>query len=67
LQLTNRTRDVALFDPVIDSKLRVCDLKKLKVRDVTHGDIVATRAIIMQQKNHSPVQFEISESTTILN
>ena len=63
LQLSNRVRDLALFDLAIDSKLRACDLTKLKVRDVAHGSIISSRAIIMQQKTHSPVQFEITEPT----
>lgn len=50
LQLANCTRNLALFDLSIDSKLRACDLVKLRVRDVCHGDRVATDAIIMQHK-----------------
>ena len=34
LQLAERTRDLALFDLAIDSKLRACDLTKLRVCDV---------------------------------
>ena len=34
LQIFGRTRELALFDLGIDSKLRACDLLKLKVRDV---------------------------------
>jgi integrase len=63
LQLFRRARDLALFDLGIDSKLRACDLVRLKVRDVCHGDRVAARAIVMQQKTSRPVQFEITEST----
>ena len=63
LQLSNRVRDLALFDLAIDSKLRACDLTKLRVRDVAHGSLISTRAIIMQQKTHNPVQFEITEPT----
>jgi integrase len=63
LQLTHRIRDLALFNLAIDSKLRACDLVKLKVRDVTHGGHVASRAIIMQQKTKRPVQFEITDQT----
>ena len=63
LQIANRTRDLALFDLAIDSKLRACDLVKLRVRDVYHGDRVAARCIVMQQKTQRPVQFEITEST----
>ena len=63
LELANRKRELALFNLAIDSKLRSCDLVKLRVRDVCHGDRVAPRAIIMQQKTQRPVQFEITEQT----
>jgi len=41
LQIASRIRDLALFDLAIDSKLRACDLVKLRVRDVTHGERVS--------------------------
>jgi len=63
LQIANRIRDLALFDLAIDSKLRACDLVKLRVRDVCNGDRVGARAIVMQQKTRRPVQFEITEQT----
>lgn len=63
LQLAARVRDLALFDLAIDSKLRACDLTKLRLRDVAHGDHVSPRAIVMQQKTQRPVQFEITEQT----
>jgi integrase len=63
LQISNRVRDLALFNLAIDSKLRACDLVKLRVRDVSHGGRVSARAIVMQQKTHRPVQFEITEVT----
>ena len=63
LQLAKKTRDLALFNLAIDSKLRSCDLVKLRVMDVTHGGAVQARAIVMQQKTHKPVQFEITEQT----
>jgi hypothetical protein len=50
LQMASRVRELALFDLGIDSKLRGCDLVELRVRDVCHGDQVALRAIVMQQK-----------------
>ncbi|MBL0949136.1 MAG: integrase, partial [Pseudomonas sp.] len=34
LQIAEKVRDLALFDLAIDSKLRACDLTKLRVRDV---------------------------------
>jgi site-specific recombinase XerC len=63
LQLSERLRDFALFDVAIDSKLKACDLVKLRVRDVSHGERIAARAIVMQQKTQRPVQFEITEQT----
>jgi integrase len=63
LQLTHRIRELALFNLGLDSKLRACDLVKLRVRDVSHGNRVAARATVMQQKTSTPVQFEITQGT----
>jgi integrase len=63
LQLAERLRELALFNLAVDSKLRSCDLVKLRVRDVSRGSDVASRAIVMQQKTQRPVQFEITEQT----
>ena len=63
LQVFSRMRELALFDLGIDSKLRACDLLKLKVRDLCHGERIGARAIVVQQKTSRPVQFEITEST----
>lgn len=63
LQIAEETRDLALFNLAIDSKLRACDLTKLRVRDVAHGELVLSLAIVMQQKTQRPVQFEITEQT----
>lgn len=63
LQLANRIRELALFNLAIDSKLRGCDLVELRVRDIAHGNQIASRAIVMQHKAHRPVQFEITEQT----
>jgi integrase len=63
LRLAEKTRDLALFNLAIDSKLRACDLTKLRVRDIAHGEHISSRAIVMQQKTQRPVQFEITEQT----
>jgi integrase len=63
LQLANRTRELALFNLAIDSKLRGCDLVGLRVHDVVQGTRVAPRAMVMQKKTQRPVQFEITEQT----
>jgi site-specific recombinase XerC len=62
-QMENRGREMALFNLGIDSKLRGCDLVGLKVRDICHGDQVASRAMVMQHKTQRPVQFEITPAT----
>lgn len=58
LDRERRTRDRALFDLAIDSKLRGCDLVKIRIRDVVAGPEIRTRAIVIQQKTGRPVQFE---------
>ena len=63
LQLEHRTRELALFNLAIDSKLRGCYLVALRVHDVVQGRAVAPRAIVMQKKTQRPVQFEITEQT----
>jgi integrase len=63
LQIARRIRDLALFNLAIDSKLRACDLVRLRVRDLCHGDRIAPRAMVMQQKTQRAVQFEITEPT----
>jgi len=60
LQIDEKLRDLA-----IDSKLRGCDLVKLRVSDVTHGGRVQSRAQIVQQKTGRPVQFEITDQSRL--
>ena len=63
LQHEGRTRDLALFNTAIDSKLRGCDLVRLRVADVYLGDGVRVRTTIIQQKTSRPVPFELTETT----
>ena len=63
LQDSQRFRELALFNLAIDSKLRGCDLVRLKVNDVVQGAQVLSRAIVVQRKTGQPVQFEITEQT----
>lgn len=60
LDREGRVRDRALFDLAIDSKLRGCDLVKIKIGDLVSGTDVRTRAIVIQQKTGKPVQFELT-------
>jgi integrase len=63
LQLERRRRDLALFNLAIDSKLRGCDLVRLRASDVCVGGRVQDRATVIQRKTGRPVQFEITEQT----
>ena len=63
LQIAGRTRDVAMFNLAIDSKLRGCDVVGLRVEDVApHGHAV-DRATVRQKKTGQPVRFEMTEQT----
>lgn len=63
LDRERRLRDRAMFDLAIDSKLRGCDVVKVKIRDLASGGRVRSRAIVIQQKTGWPVQFELLEPT----
>jgi len=63
LQRERRTRDLALFDFAIDSKLRGCDLVRLRIGQLTVNAAARQRATIVQQKTKKPVQFELTEQT----
>ena len=63
LQNAHHVRDLAMFNLAIDSKLRGCDLVNLRVRDITHGNQILARAMIVQRKTQRPVQFELTEPT----
>lgn len=63
LQLAKRTRDLALFNLAIDSKLRGCDLVRLRVCDVAHGGHVVARTTVVQRKTRKPVRFELTDQT----
>lgn len=63
LELAENHRDLALFNLAIDSKLRGCDLVKMKVVDVMASGQIKERASVLQSKTQKPVRFEISEGT----
>ncbi|WOH49417.1 tyrosine-type recombinase/integrase [Bradyrhizobium sp. sBnM-33] len=63
LQIEARTRDLALFNLAIDSKLRGCDVVAIRVEDVAASGYTADRAIVRQKKTGRPVRFELSEQT----
>jgi integrase len=69
LDREQRLRDRALFDLAIDSKLRGCDLVRIRIGDLVNGGRVRSRALMIQQKTNRPVQFELLEParSTILD
>ena len=56
-------RDRALFDLAIDSKLRGCDLVKIKIGTHVAGPAIRSRSMVIQKKTGRPVQFEIIADT----
>jgi integrase len=69
LELERKLRDRALFDLAIDSKLRGCDLLKVRISDLVSGGRVRVRAMVIQQKSGRPVQLGLLEParTSILD
>ena len=75
LELVNNIRDLALFNLAIDSKLRGCDLVTLKIRDIAHGKIIQSRAIMFKKRQDYPfnsnlpkihvIQFKLSSQIFI--
>ena len=63
LQVEKRTRHLAMFNLAIDSKLRGCDVVRLKVEDVAPHGMTVDRATVRQRKTGHPVRFELSEQT----
>jgi integrase len=63
LQLDHRTRELALFNLAIDSKLRGCDVVAVRVDDVAPNGYTLDRATVRQKKTDRPVRFELTEQT----
>ena len=62
LQAERSKRDLAMFNLAIDSKLRGCDVVKIRIGELVSGGRVRTRATVTQQKTGRPVQFELLEA-----
>lgn len=63
LEIADEFRDLALFNMAVDSKLRGCDLVRLKVADVYSAGRMRERASLVQNKTQKAVRFEITEGT----
>jgi integrase len=62
-QVEKRTRDLAMFNLAIDSKLRGCDVVALRVEDIAPNGYAVARATVRQRKTGRPVRFELTEHT----
>jgi integrase len=65
LELSGAIRELVLFNLAIDSKLRACDVVKLRVEDLWSGSSIRDKATIIQKMTKRPVQFEVTEHTKI--
>ncbi len=63
LMIEGRTRDLAMFNLAIDSKLRGCDVVAIKVEDVAPNGYTIDRATVRQKKTGRPVKFELTDQT----
>ncbi|ADY68032.1 Phage integrase (plasmid) [Agrobacterium tumefaciens] len=54
LEMSGATRELALFNLAIDSKLRACDLVKLRVEDLWSGSSIRDRALSSRRKRSDP-------------
>jgi integrase len=63
LQVERSTRDLAMFNLAIDSKLRGCDVVAIRVVDVAPNGYAIDRATVRQRKTGRPVRFELTEQT----
>lgn len=59
LEISRSRRDFVIFNLAIDSKLRACDLVRLRLDDICSGGKVRYRAKVVQR----PVQFDITEQS----
>ncbi len=63
MQMAGRTRDLAMFNLAIDSKLRGCDVVAVRVDDVAPHGYAVDRATVRQKKTGRPVRFELTDQT----
>ena len=65
LMIQGRTRDLAMFNVAIDSKLRGCDVVALMVEDVAPNGYAIDRAMVRQKKTGRPVKFELTDHRSV--
>jgi integrase len=62
-QLAGQTRDLAMFNLAIVSKLRGCDVIRLRVEDVAPQGHAVDRATVRQKEDRQSVKFEMTDQT----
>jgi integrase len=62
LQMDGRTRDLAMFNLAIDSKLRGCDVVAIRVEYIAPSGYAVDRATVRQKKTGRPVRFELTST-----
>lgn len=55
--------ELALLNLAIDSKLRSCDLLRMRVCDISSSGVIHPRILFTQSKTQRDVQFEITAKT----
>jgi integrase len=63
LEVEGRIRDLAMFNFAIDSKLRACDIVRIRVEDVAPHGVTLDRVAVRQKKTGQPVRFEMTDQT----
>src|SRR5215467_11685380 len=62
LEIAGQTRDLAMFNLAVDSKLRGCDLVALKVEDLAPNGYAIDRATVRQKEDRSASQVRADRS-----
>ncbi len=60
LEIEGNLMELALLNLAIDSKLRPCDLLRMRVCDISSSGIIHPRILFTQIKTQLDVQFEIT-------
>ncbi|EKO3828494.1 tyrosine-type recombinase/integrase [Vibrio harveyi] len=63
LEIEGNLMELALLNLAIDSKLRSCDLLRMRVCDISSSGVIHPRILLTQSKTQRDVQFEITAKT----
>ena len=60
-----RLRDRAMFDLAIDSKLRGCDLVKVRIGDLVSGGRVRSRAVVRRTRHYGMLRTSLGARSAV--